>query len=936
MKKILFCIAILLATFGGASAQGLSISDMNAKLPIDPAIKVGKLDNGITYYVRQNHKPENRAELQIVFLAGAVLEEDNQQGLAHFIEHMLFNGTKNFPKDQLVKFLETTGMRFGADVNANTGFDRTYYMLTIPLDKPELLEKGLQVLEDWAHQATFDPQEIEKERGVIMQEWRLYRGASERVQRQHLPNLLYGSQFAKRLPIGDTSIIQTAPRERFTSFYEDWYRPELTAVIAVGDFDPSKIESMIKEHFSNVPVRTNPRQKPNYDVPSHPEPIVSIATDKELPMAELELVFKNPQNAEGTYAAYRRGMVERLFSQMMSLRLMELTRKPKPPYLYAAGGITNSLIGPIGALYISSAPNVADFKGSYETLLTETFRIQQHGFTQSELDRAKTETKRFYEKAFAERDKVESSDYAQEIYRHYYEGEGMPGIAYEMQLVDKFLPEISISEINALAKNLIHKHDMVISVSMPEKQGVNVPTKEDILATYDRISSSKIDSYTDVAADKPLLAKKPAPGKIVERKNIKELGVTEYKLSNGARVVVKPTDFKNDEVLFRAYSFGGSSLVPDSDYYTASLAASIIDDAGVSSFDAITLQKMLTGKALNISPFIGDMTEGMQGQTSPKDMETFMQLMYLYFTEPRLDEEAFNSFIAKQTEVLANSKTSPDKLFSDSLSVILGNHHFRSYPMTEAALKNITLQKAYQIYKQRFADASDFTFFFVGSVKPEQFEPLMEQYIASLPANGSKENFKDVGMKYPTGKIRQEVKAGIEQKSSVRYFISGKFDFTPENRFAVNSLLELFRIRLREVIREDKGGVYGIGAGPRLVKYPDGRYAISIGFGTSPERVDELIKAVDEVIAEMKNTTPSQENLTKVKEILKRDFETAQKENSFWMNQLYTYDYNREDPKQVFEHLKRVEKLKAEDIRKAAQKYLTSDNSVILVLNPVE
>ena len=811
MKKFLsiFLMAIVLFSFNAIADDvklpEVKYSSLDDKLPMNPEVKHGTLDNGLKYYIMENHKPANRAELQIVFMCGSVLEEDDQAGLAHFSEHMCFNGTKNFPKAELVSFLEKTGMRFGADVNANTGFDRTYYMLTIPLDSAGMLENGFQVLEDWASNVSFDPEEIEKERGVIMEEWRVYRGANQRVMKTHFPNLLKGSKYADRLPIGDTAVILHAPRERFMDLYTNFYRPNLTAVIAVGDFDGKKIEKIIKERFSKLKNPANAKERKEYKIPIHKERIVSIATDKELPMAQVQMYIKHPGMDEGTYRTYRDNIVHRIIGQMLSMRMQELSQSKEPPFLAAGGGFGNFL-GDIASFSLVSIPK-AEGNGiinGFEAALKEAYRACQHGFTKTELDRTKEAMLTNMESALKEKDKTESKAYAMECGRNFIEDEGMPGIAYEVALYKKFLPEITIDEVNKVMKSYIKDEGVVVAVSAPEAEGIIVPKEDEILAKIDEVKAMKLEPYVDKVSDKPLFDKELTPGTITSEKKYDKADVKEFTLSNGVRVIYKTTDFKNDEILVRAYSPGGYSNATDDIYLSAEFADAILNNAGIADFTDIELQKMLTGKLVSIAPSIGELTEGFRGMAAPKDFEILMQLVHLYFTNPRLDYDAFDSFISKQKDALKNRDKDPQNALRDTIRVTMSNYHKRERPLTADMLENVDPDDAYDFFRNRYADAGDFTFIFVGNIDEKQLKDFAKKYLATLPTTGRKENWKDLGVKAPKNKLEKKVFKGQEKKSTVYLTMRDDFKYTPENKMELHALVEVLRIQLREAIREEK------------------------------------------------------------------------------------------------------------------------------------
>lgn len=935
IKSTLLSIIAIMFITTSLSAQSVAGYDLSQPIPTKKEVKSGKLSNGLTYFVMENKKPENRAELQIVIKAGSVHEEDDQAGLAHFIEHMCFNGTKNFPKNELISFLESTGMRFGADVNASTGFDRTYYTLTIPLDKPELMDKGMQVLRDWLDFTSFDAEEIEKERGVILEEWRVRGDANFRTFMKHLPKVGYGSKYANRMPIGDTAVILRAPKERFTTFYNDFYRPELSAVIAVGDFNANDVEKLIKEKFADAGKQGKMPALPNMKVPYNHPPMISIATDPELQMPNISLMYKQAPETRGTYGEYRKNLMEQIYNQVLNLRLQELGRKAAPPFLYAAGGYSGGFLGDINLLNLVVVPKTDNIMGGYEALLTEAFRIHQHGVTKSEMERAKVEMLSSMESSFKEKDKVESMNHAQELYRHFYEGESVPGIDKEYELIKAFLPTITIEEVNQFAQGLIRNEGLVITASIPAKDGIKVPTEEDLQAAYRKIESSKIEAYLDVDTDKPLVSNLPKPGEITSKKEIPEINTTELVLSNGVKVYLKHTDFKNEEINMSAQAWGGTSTAPDNDYFSAAAASGIINSSGIGEFDETTLQKVLTGKQVSVSSYITELSQGMRGFSTPKDLETFFQLVYLYFTAPRKDADAFESNKSKILDQIANSGMDPNQVFRDSIEAIMGGYNLRKMPWTEEDVEKINLDVAYNFYKEKFANAGNFTFTFVGNFKMDEMETFLKQYVATLP-KGKDDKWKDLGIKGPKGSMRKIVYKGFEPKSTVSLRINGDFDFTRENRFQLGAMVEVLSIRLREVIREDKGGVYGIGARPSFEKYPNTKYSIGIGFGTGPTRVEELITAIKGVIEELRDGKFDDTYIEKVKAIMSREYETNMKENRYWMGVMNQYLTYGESLAQINDTPKLIEKINKDYVVAAAKKYLNMDSFKEFILMPEE
>jgi zinc protease len=899
----------------------------------DPKILIGKLDNGLTYYIRENKMPEKRAELRIAVKAGSILEDDDQQGLAHFVEHMAFNGTKDFPKQDIINFLEKSGVRFGADLNAYTSFDETVYMLQVPTDSPEVMKTGFQILEEWAHDLSFDDKEIDKERGVVIEEWRLRRGADNRVAMKHIPIELYKSHYADRIPIGKKEILESCPHDALRKFYRDWYRPDLMAVFAVGDFDKKEIETLIKEHFSDLKNPQKERERNKYPVPDHKETLVSIVTDPELTRTSVEILFKRDIHDIHTAAEYRDLIIGGLYDAMLNDRLSELLQRSNPPFIYAYSS-DGRFVGEKQAYELGASVKENSILGGLEAVLTEAFRVKQHGFTATELERQKNENLRRMEKYYKERDKTESRQFIDEYLRNFLERETIPGIEVELKLFKQFLPEITLAEVNKLAKERMTHGNRVITISVPQKESVKVPTEEEVLALINKITTEKFDPYIDKVSSKPLVSQLPSPGKVVDEKKIASLGVTEWILSNGARVVLKPTDFKNDEILFSAFSNGGTSLVADSDYISAAFATAIIGQSGIGEFDAISLQKELSGKIVNLSPSISQLAEGFGGSASPQDLETLFQLAYLYSTSPRKDTTAFASLITRYKAMLQNRSVSPEAAYNDTLQVTLANYHFRSRPVSIPMMDEIHLDKALSVYKDRFADFSDFTFLFVGNFKIDTIKPLVEQYLAILPSLKRNETWKDIGLEHPKGVINKQVKKGIEPKSTVNITFTGPFEWSQQNRYTFNSMLDAIDIKLREVLREDKGGTYGVRVSGSPSLFPRQEYSITISWGCNPDRVDELVKEALMQLDSLKIKQLDSLYIEKVSEIQRRAYEVNLKRNGFWLGNLQAYYTNNEDPEMILNYPKLVDHLTATAIQEAVKKYFNMKNYVKIVLYP--
>jgi len=906
---------------------------LETPLPSDSSITIGRLENGLTYYIKRNLKPEQRAEIYLAFKVGSVLEEDNERGIAHFIEHMAFNGTKHFEKNGIVNYLESIGMRFGPDINAYTGFDETVYMLQIPTDSVEHLEKSFQILADWADGIAFDSVEVEKERGVIIEEWRLGRGANARISDKQFPVILHDSKYANRLAIGKKETIESFRVKNASEFYEKWYRPELMAVIAVGDFDTDTVLSLLKNQFSSLPPSGIRIHLPVFPVPDHRDVLVSIATDPEATHNSVAVFFKNDPLPEITNGDYRRSIVQSLFTSMINQRYQDISRKANAPFLYASAQDVQ-FVRTKDLHYLAASVRENQLPSGFNALLTEAERVRRYGFTQEELYREKKSLLRAMERAYAERNKSESGQFAQEYVRNFTEQEPIPGIAYEYMLYQKYVSHITLTDVNTFAQDWLTPRSVVITASGPEKEGVSMPSADTLKAIFSSVTKSEISAYQETTVQGKLLDIIPEAGTIVSKSVIDTLRVTEWKLSNGARVILKPTTFKNDQILVSAFSPGGSSLVPDSDYVPAITAVSLLLESGAGKFDRTSLERALAGKVVSVSPYIGELAEGFSGSTSPEDLEAFFQLFYLYATQPRWDSSAFESYRTRMTGLLENRNARPESAFLDSVDVTLSQHHFRRRPWSVAMLNEMNLARSAAIYKDRFGDFSDFTFVIVGSFNIDSLESLVKQYIGGLPSTRRIESWRDTHVRPPTGVIHKEVRLGIEPKSQARITFTGSFDYTYDRRVELQTLVDVLRIKLRESLREDKSGTYGVSVAGYPSSRPVPSYSISLSFGSDPDRIDELIHQAFEVLDSVKTFGPDPENLSHVKEIETKGRETDIKENQFWLRGLEGYYQENEDPVMLLRFQSEVESLTPSRIQKAASQYLNSKNYVEVVLYP--
>ncbi len=930
LKKITLALLILPASIWA------QVADLNQKLPTDPDVRIGELENGLKYYIRQNAKPEKKVDLRLVLNAGSILETDKQVGLAHFMEHMVFNGTKNFPKNELISYLQSIGVKFGQHLNAYTSFDETVYFLPLPSDDPKKLETGFQILEDWAFNANLEGQDIDDERGVVIEEYRTRLGANTRMMEQYLPKMLYKSHYANRLPIGTKENLETFKHEEIRQFYKDWYRPNLMAVIVVGDINVDEMEAKIKKHFGKYKNPANEKVRKTFDIPNHKETFVSVSTDKEATSANVQIIYKDDEESKATTTVgdYRDDLINGLFSSMINSRLEEYTNEAEPPFVYGYS-YHGGLLGRTKDAFQSMAMSAEDKQlEALRTLAIENERARKFGFTQTELERAKTEYLAYYEKAFNDKDKNNSSSYLGQYQTHFLTGEAIPSIEYEFNLVKELLPSINLEEVNQLIHNYIKDENRVIILTGPEKEGLTTPTEKDVLAALD-VSNVDITPYEDAAVAESLIRNEIAAGSVVKTTQNEKLGTTTLTLSNGAKVTYKKTDFKNDEILFGARSFGGTNLLDNDTYKKIHLATGSVTQAGIAGMDQNALAKFNSGKIYSASPFLGGITEGFSGNSTPKDLEYLFQTVYAYFTDVNFDEKAFESEKNKMKSYMSNLMAMPEIYFQIEMADFMYGHNDRySSPIpTDADWDNTSYEKAYQVFQDRFADASDFEFFFVGNVTDEQMKSLSEQYLASLPSLNRKETYTDTGMRGITGVHRKDIFKGNDDKATVRISYAGETTYSHKDDLAMEALGEILTIKLIEELREKEGGVYGASASGGLSKLPYGSYSFSVGFPTNPADADKLIELTLKEIEKIQQNGPEAEDLNKFIEGEMTDYTKSLKENRYWLNVMLRAFNNQENPEKALDFEKNLKALTVKDVQNVANKYLKK-NRVIAVLKP--
>lgn len=909
-------------------------SQSNA-FPQNPNIRKGKLENGLTYYLMYNNKPEHRAELRMALKAGSICEDEDQQGLAHFVEHMCFNGSKNFKKNELVDYLESTGTKFGPDLNAYTSFDETVYMLQVRTDIQEHFDKGLLVLRDWANDVSFDHQEIDKERGVVLSEWRSGLGADERMQHQYLPIMYYQSHYANRLPIGLPEIIEKSPYDATKRFYKDWYRPDLMAIAVVGDINLDAVEGQIRKMFSDfqAPVPARPRKE--YEVPMHKETFIKICSDKEATETTVSIMYKHPQKPYNNLDDYKRNLIYSLYSDMLGQRLNEISKNPDPPFVYAYSGYSND-VHSLDTYTSYAVSNDNGAQKALEVLLRENKRVMHFGFTETEFARTKENLLRRRERNVQEKDKTESRSWVSKIVYEFLEGYHVFTPEQEYEYSKTWLPQITLADVNALGKEWIRDQSRVIVVTSPDKKEIQLPLETDIEKILTQVNSETITAYVDKVDDTPLFSKKLSPKPILQEKYDPVTDVNEWQFENGVKIVHKQTNFKNDEIVLNSYSAGGTSLCSDDQFNSARFALGIINESGISKFDVITLQKKLTGKIVRVNPYITELFEGLNGSCSPKDAETMMQLVYLYGTDPRMDASAFASFQKKQSMIYKNQDADPEYRFYRTLSKLKFNNHIRRLPPTEQMIESIHLDQVYAFYKDRFSDFSDFTFFIVGNISKEDAQKLTSKYLANLPSTHRKEQWKDVNAKLITKHVQTQLNAGEAQKSYVDITLHGSFKSNPEAKLIFNAMVDALRIKLRESLREDKGGVYGVRCSGNVSDFPRKEYSINISFNADPPRVTELRAAAFEVIQSFIKDGVSEKDVNKVKETMLQDRVKSLKENNFWTYALSnSYQLNESTHAILLEAFKKnLEKVNIQSLKKATTKYLKTKNIIESTQNP--
>ena len=889
-------ITILLFSCSSLDNRGEAVSAAGESIPLDPDVISGVLDNGLNYYIRPNSEPEARASLRLVVNAGAVLEDDDQQGLAHFCEHMAFNGTANFAKMELVDYLESIGMKFGPEINAYTGFDETVYMLEIPTDDEEIIGNAFQVLEDWAHLVSYEDEEVEKERGVIQEEWRLGRGASGRILDKMIPVLFRDSKYADRLPIGKPDIFMSAPPQRLRDFYNDWYRPDLMAVVVVGDIEPGKAEELIREHFSYAGPET-PRERTEFPVAPGIGMEVCLIADPELTYANVEISAKTPRPEYRSEADYKRLLIESMTWSMFNDRLGETARKPEPPFIGAAGG-TGSIVRTAGnvSCYASSDTDMVDT--ALTAIVAELERAGRWGFYEAELERKKADYLKSIGEYYREKNNIPSSGLANELVEYFLNDVFMPGVDAEYDLYNRIIPEIGLSDINAYAEQLIPEAGRCITVIYPE--GASVPESEELIRIVESGPAMDLSPYQDDSLNRELVETTPEAGIISDREYFKSIETELWHLSNGADVIIKPTDFRDDEVLFSAFSRGGLSLHPDSEYISGLYGPLLQSLSGLGAFNSTQLEKKLAGLSIRLSPYIGNYYEGLSGSFSPDEAEVFMQLVYLFFTEPAFSTDSCDNLKMRLDSLIENRNADPMNEYYDRINEIVSQDDYRSRPLDSERLAGLSAELSEKVYSKRFGGADDFIFVFTGNVDKAALEAAATQWLAALPAGVETEVPFDRGVRPPGGIVNETVYRGIEQQGRVRLvFMTELGQWSPDLQLQVETSASVMETLFRESLREDLGGTYHIAVSPDVEREPYPSVAINIEFGCDPGREDELSERIMDILKTTAGGELEEQYIIRQEQQYRRNFEKSSQQNVFWLRHLEDSFGYGDDPEDI-------------------------------------
>ena len=940
-RKLGFAVIMLCGSFQLASAQM-----QMPPIPVDKDVRIGHLDNGLTYYIRHNALPEHRVEFHIAQKVGSILEEPQQRGLAHFLEHMAFNGTKNFPGDEkglgIVQWCETKGIKFGVNLNAYTSVDQTVYRISnVPTDDQSVVDSCLLILHDWSNAVLLSDKEIDKERGVIHEEWRSRNSGIMRLYTEAQAVMYPGDKYADCMPIGSIDVIDNFPYQAIRDYYAKWYRPDLQGIIIVGDIDVDQMEAKIKSVFADVKKPVNPAERVYYPVADNQEPLVYIGKDKEIDDPTIEIYFKQdptPDSIKGNMAYLLQQYMLSMTTSMLNSRLNELRQSANPPFIYAGCYYGNYFLAQTKDAFTLSISSKAE--GINEALkagLTELERVRRYGFTESEYERARANYLQRLESAYNEREKTKNDSYVNEYINHFLMAEPIPGIEFEYTTMNQIAPNIPVMAINQAIQQggLLPDNNQVVFIAAPEKEGIVCPTKEEVVAQLKGMKDLKVEAYVDKVSNEPLMKEAPKGGKIVSENTNAIYGTTDLTLSNGVKVYIKKTDFKADEIQMKGVSLGGTSLFPDNDKLEMSYLNSVIQAGGLGNFSKVDLTKMLAGKKVSVNAAVGANTEGITGSCSPKDFETMMQLTYLSFTAPRKDMDAFASLKSRIKAQLESAESNPLSSINDTIQKMMYGYHPRYFSMKPEMVDQINYDRIIEMYKDRFADASDFRFFLVGNVDIEKVKPLIEQYLGALPSTGRKETFRDNHMDIAKGMLENTyAKEQQTPMATVFMLYSGKCKYDLKDNLLMSFLTQALDMVYTEEVREKEGGTYGVSSYGQLSKHPNEKFMLQIVYQTDPAKKDHLNGIIDAQMKKMASEGPTEEHLQKIKEYMLKKYKDNQKENGYWLNNLDEYFYTGVDYTQGYEEA--VNSITVKDVQKFAADLVNQGNKITVVMTVPE
>lgn len=930
MRKI-FTLLLLITSF-------VTMAQQNPPLPVDPNVRTGKLENGLTYYIRHNGLPENRADFYIAQKVGSMQEEDNQAGLAHFLEHMAFNGTKNFPGKNMLNYLQDNGIKFGTNINAYTSFDETvYFMTNIPTTNQNLMDSALLVLHDWSNAIALEDDELENERGVIREEWRTRGGAQQRLWDQLLPKMYPDSKYAKRMPIGSIDVINNFKPEEIRAYYHKWYRPDLQGIIVVGDVNVDEMEQKIKALFSPIPLDADRAKREYFPVPDNKEPIVALATDVEARNTSIMMFYKHdpiPDEMKNTQAGYLTQYIMSAAASMLNQRFAEIIQKPDAPFTSAYAYDSDYFVARTKDAWTVVAGSAEDkIKEALAAMVRETERVKQYGFTPSEYEIARTNIMKSYEDAYNNRDKQRNSSYSQEYVRAFTDGEPFPGIEFEYQFMQAVTPNIPVEAINQTIKQLIGDENIVISVTGPQKEGLAYPAEEELLAVLAAVKAETVEPYAEQVINEPLVVTPPVPGKITKEEKDEVLNATVWTLQNGMKVILKNTDFKDDEIRMTGTSVGGYSQYAVQDPINSKLMNAVMGVGGVGNFSATDLPKVLAGKKASARPGISLTTQDFNGSSSIKDFETMLQLVYLYFTAPRKDADAFQSYLQRMETQLKNQEAEPMVAFSDSITAALYGDNPLTARIKLADLKQLDYDRIMEMYKQQFSNPGSFVFTFVGNIDEEKVRPVVEQYLASLPGQAVKGEFIRVPMDFKAGKKENIFQREMQNpKASVFNTYSGTVERNMKNQILMSMFDQILDIVYTEKVREEEGGTYGVSSAGNISRYPEGQTILQIMFDTDPEKMAHLNEIIHTVLKDIATNGPREADFSKVKEYLNKSYTENLKENSYWLNVLNTRYFYGEDT--YTNYIETVNAVTPAEIRDFAANLMNQGNRKTIVMMP--